>query len=271
MGTQAHGGDYSVALDQYEGPLDLLLLLIQKHELDVLDIPVAFVLEKYLEYIDAMKELRLEAAAEYLAMAATPVHIKGRMLLPGEDLPVDEEGSSIEDPRAELVRRLLEYKKYREAAANLGHRSMLGDGIFTGGFEPEPVEAEVVAGIGIHDLVERYIELVKEARARGKAGPDVFTDRITVAQRITQIAESIAHCRHATFRQILGTDFVVFDVVITFLAILEMARLRMIRLAQGGEDGDIVITEPPQEPGETPDAGGADEPAPAKDDGDGTP
>ncbi len=270
MTDREQGGDYSVALDQYEGPLDLLLLLIQKHELDILDIPVAFVLEKYLEYIDAMKDLRLEAAAEYLAMAATLVHIKGRMLLPGGDLPVDEEGT-IEDPRAELVRRLLEYKKYREAAAYLGQRSLLGDGIFTGGFEPDPEEAEVVAGVGIHDLVERYIELVKEARARGRAGPDVFTDRRTVAQRISQVAEGLARSGQATFRQLLGTDFLVFDVVITFLAILEMARLRMIRLAQADDGSDIMITEPPPVTTEPPDTGGAAGSAPPKEGEDGTP
>src|SRR5262250_289487 len=122
---------YQVALDVFEGPLDLLLHLVKKHELSILDIPIAFITEKYLEYLDAMAGLDIDVAGEYLLMAATLCHIKSRELLPGsEPEPVDEEreadGEQVElDPRADLIKRLLEYQKYKEAAEQLGHRPVV--------------------------------------------------------------------------------------------------------------------------------------------------
>ncbi len=242
--SSASGPEYWVDLDVFEGPLDLLLHIIRKHELDILDIPVAFVLERYLEYLETMQELELDLASEYLSMAATLVYIKSRMLLPdgGGDEDEDEDGE-IEDPRAELIRRLLEYKKYRKAAADLAGRSVLGHEIFVGGFEPDPMEQEI-AEVGLFELIECVADLIKEAKARGRVDKDLLCDRITVAQRINEIADILATKRNATFRQLLQKDFVVFDVVITFLALLEMARLRMIRLVQEGLDAELLIVEP---------------------------
>src|SRR5580765_340953 len=118
---------YSVALDVFEGPLDLLLHLVKKHELSILDIPISFVTEKYLEYLDAMAALDIDVAGEYLLMAATLCHIKSRELLPTPDAFEDEDhGDGSEDvdidPRADLIARLLEYQKYKEAADKLGQR-----------------------------------------------------------------------------------------------------------------------------------------------------
>jgi segregation and condensation protein A len=236
--------EYYVHLEVFEGPLDLLLHIIRKHELSIMDIPVSFVLERYLGYISAMKEMQLDIAAEYLAMAATLVYIKSQMLLPGE--PVEEEIEEGEDPRAELVRRLLEYKKYREAAAELSSLSVLGSISFTGGFEPEPEERDMVSEVGLFDLVERVAQLIKEARQRGSEEGDLLADRITVADRITELAENVARRRQLTFRELLPEGFEIFDVVITFLAVLEMTRLRMIRLVQQTIEDEILVMEAPR-------------------------
>lgn len=242
--------EYWVRLEVFEGPLDLLLHIIRKHELDILDIPVAFVLERYLAYLETMRELELDVASEYLAMAATLVYIKSRMLLPdtGEEEEEEEDGE-VEDPRAELIRRLLEYKKYRKAAADLASQSMLGRDVFEGGFEADPVEREV-AEVGLFELIECVGDLIREARAVGRDDGDLLADRITVAQRITELAEMVSLRRNVTFRQLLDDDFLVFDVVITFLAILEMARLHMIQLVQSGPTEQLLILEAPRYQGE---------------------
>src|SRR5687767_6944022 len=129
---------YQVQLDVFEGPLDLLLHLVKKHELDILDIPISFVTEKYLEYLDAMGGLDIDVAGEYLVMAATLCHIKSRELLPGSD-PIeddDPEGEGLGDdgeeldPRADLIRRLLEYQKYKEAASKLGDMPVVGRNVW---------------------------------------------------------------------------------------------------------------------------------------------
>jgi len=125
--------EYRVALPTFEGPLDLLLHLIQKHELDILDIPIAFITEKYVEYIFMMEQVNIDIASEYLVMAATLAHIKSKMLLPTPPEGQDELPEEMEDPRAELVRRLLEYQKYRLAAEQLGSRAVLGRDVFLRG------------------------------------------------------------------------------------------------------------------------------------------
>jgi len=239
------GTEYYVKLDLFEGPLDLLLFIIRRHELEIIDIPVSFVLDRYLEYIAAMKELQLDVAGEYLAMAATLVYIKSRMLLPSP--PPDEEAEvEIEDPRAELVRRLLEYRKYREAAASLSSLAQLGDEIFTSGFEAEPGDQDVVVDASLFDLVEIVGTLIREARARGSKDADLLADRLTVADRIQQISETVARRERLAFRELLGQSFEIFDVVITFLAILEMTRLRMIRLVQASEGDEIILMQAPR-------------------------
>src|ERR1041384_1845329 len=136
---------YQVALDVFEGPLDLLLHLVKKHELSILDIPIAFVTEKYLEYLDAMAALDIDVAGEYLLMAATLCHIKSRELLPSQE-PVEDEESELGengeievDPRVDLIRRLLEYQKYKEAANQLGQQPVVGRNGWSRG--PPPADA----------------------------------------------------------------------------------------------------------------------------------
>jgi len=154
---------YEIRIENFEGPLDLLLHLIKKNEMDIYNIPIADITAQYVAYIDAMKNLNLDVAGEFLLMAATLLHIKSRLLLPQaqEDEPEEEE----EDPRAELVRRLLEYQKYKEAAASLDARPLLGREVFARTFPSPEFEETPESGfeaVGLYDLVEAFRSILRE-------------------------------------------------------------------------------------------------------------
>jgi segregation and condensation protein A len=161
---------YRVVLPIFEGPLDLLLHLVKKHELDILDIPIAFITEKYVAYIKLLDELNIDVAAEYLLMAATLVHIKSRMLLP--NAPADESDESMDDadvdPRAELVRRLLEYQKYKLAAEQLGSRPVLGRDVFPRGSSEEVASGqpglEAVSMFRLLDAFQAVLERTQKTK-----------------------------------------------------------------------------------------------------------
>ena len=163
---------YSVALPSFEGPLDLLLHLCQKHELNILEIPISFVTEKYLEYLAVMQLMDLDIASEYLLMAATLAHIKSKMLLPSP--PPGQEDDAFEDeedPREALIRRLLEYQKYKQAAADLSARGMAGRDIFTRGAPIEEASDEGLARVLL--VLERVVLLPGRGRGEQHLGLDV--------------------------------------------------------------------------------------------------
>lgn len=237
-GAATFEGQYRVELPAagFEGPLDLLLHLIQQHELDILDIPIAFITEKFLQYLNVMRALTIDVASEYLVMAATLAHIKSKMLLPSvpegqeDGLPGDEE----EDPRAELVRRLLEYQKYKAAAAELAERGTLGKDVFgRGSGEAVPEGPAPFAELGVFSLLDALEKMLK--RTNVKLDHEVFFDRISITDRMMELHEKLNARRSLRFEDLLvepGRAVTRFDVVITFLAILEMAKLRMIRVYQ---------------------------------------
>jgi segregation and condensation protein A len=224
----------------FEGPLDLLLHLIQQHELDILDIPVSFVTEKFLAYILLMRSLSIDIASEYLVMAATLAHIKSKMLLPSVPAGQDDDGlpgEEDEDPRAELVLRLLEYQKYKAAAAELADRGTLGKDVFGRGVpEPVPQGPAPFAQPGVFSLLDAFEKLLKRTNVR--LDHEVVFDRISITDRIVELTETLTHRRAMRFDEMLGKAGegarppTRFDVVITFLAILEMCRLRLIRVYQ---------------------------------------
>ncbi len=231
---------YRVQLPAFEGPLDLLLHLIQQHELDILDIPVSFITQKYLEYLSLMRSLTIDVASEYLVMAATLTHIKSKMLLPvvpagqdGDGLPEEEV-----DPRAELVRRLLEYQKYKTAAAELHERGTLGKDIFGRGIqEPVPEGPAPFSPVGVFSLLEAFEKILK--RTNVKIDHEVIFDRITITDRIVELTERLSERKRCTFEDLIlndptrqGAPLTRFDIVITFLAVLEMARMKLIRVYQ---------------------------------------
>ncbi len=236
---------YQVTLPQFEGPLDLLLHLIQKHELDIFDIPIAFVTARYLEYLDIMKALDLDIAAEYLLMAATLAHIKSRMLLPAappDESETNAEGEIEEDPRAALVRRLLEYQKFRAASEELAARGVAGRDVFVRGhaIDVESPDVAPLAELPLFALLDAFEKLLKRRKLR--ISHEVTTERVSIAERIQEIVERLKTARTAVFEDLFEGDQRQIDLVVTFLALLEMTRLRMTRLYQTGPLEPLHVT-----------------------------
>jgi segregation and condensation protein A len=221
-----------VELPQFEGPLDLLLHVITKHELDILDIPIGFITEKYLEYLSLLKIMSIDVASEYLVMAATLAHIKSKMLLPTPP-PDQDDGleDEQEDPRAELVRRLLEYQKYKAAAAELGDRSLLGADVFGRGEEehvaPEPAP---LAQVGVFSLIDAFQRIANRRKIR--VDHEIDLDRISITERIGELADLLRLRGPCTIEDLLPERMGISELIITFLALLEMTRLRITRLQQ---------------------------------------
>jgi segregation and condensation protein A len=220
-----------VKLPIFEGPLDLLLHLIRTNEVDISDIPIALISEQYLEYLELMKLLDIDVAAEYLLMAATLAYIKSRMLLPVDP---DSEGEEAGDPRAELARRLAEYAVFKEAAAELGERPWLGRDVFGG--EPdrsELPEREAELAVDVNDLIramQRVLaELPEDARHH-----EVERERVSAQDRMLAVMDQLRAGAGAILfddllRDIAHTRHVV---LMTFLAILELAKIQALRIFQ---------------------------------------
>jgi len=231
---------YEIKIENFEGPLDLLLHLIRKNEMDICDIAISAITEQYLATIDAMKNLNLDLAGEFLLMAATLVHIKSRMLLPQAEDEGDEADEA--DPRAELVRRLLEYQKYKEGAKDLDALPLLGREVFGRKF-PSP---ELAPGaetefheVGLYELVEALRELLK-ARPE-EMFHEVTAERLSVAARIQEILGLLSGRESLAFAELLPQPVGRDDIVVTFLAMLELVKLRMVRLLQTTRFGSIRL------------------------------
>jgi segregation and condensation protein A len=231
---------FRIELPAFEGPLDLLLHLIQKHELDIMDLPVAFVTERYLDYIALMRELDLDVASEYLLMAATLAHIKSKMLLPAPPQDQDDEQGEQEDPRAELIRRLLEYQKYKEAAESLAGRPIMGRDVFArGAAVPENEGPAPLAEIGLFKLLDAFEAVLK--RVEGRVAFEVTTERITIGARISQLTELLRDRRLCRFEELFDGMYSRYEVVVTFLATLEMVKSHIARVYQADYGSTIYV------------------------------
>lgn len=244
--SEAHPGaeddapGYRVALPVFEGPLDLLLHLIQQHEIDIFDIPIAFITQKYVEYVTLMQDINIDVASEYLVMAATLTHIKSKMLLPASPDDEEEEDDLDLDPRAELVRRLLEYQKYKEAAEQLGDRSILGRDVFTRGAPAPSVDGPApLAPVGLFKLLDAFQAVLK--RAKQTADHQIDVDRFSISDRINELSDILRDRRRVGFEELFSKDQTRGDLIVTFLALLEMTRVRLIRLMQAGPLEPISI------------------------------
>ncbi len=240
---QSKGDDgYRVNLPMFEGPLDLLLHLVKKHELDILDIPIAFITEKYTAYIRLLDELNIDVASEYLLMAATLVHLKSRMLLPNPPEEEGDEGSedSDFDPRAELVRRLLEYQKYKLAAEQLSARNLLGRDVFPRGSSDEVASGQPgLQAISMFKLLEAF-QAVLERTHKTKEHQIDF-ERFSITEKISELSDLLAREKKVIFHEIFPEGVSRAELIMTFLAILEMTRLRLTRLTQDGPLSPIYI------------------------------
>ena len=233
---------YEIKLDIFEGPLDLLLYLIRKNEIDIYNIPIALITEQYLGYLDLMRSLNLDLAGEYLVLAATLIHIKSRMLLP--PVESDDETEEGEDPRAELVQQLLEYQTFKEAALNLEGRPLLERDVFTrGALLEEPADAEeeeeAVIEVGIYELVQAFRRIISGLDQSEDLAID--TEKMSLADRINEIMERLSEEKQLTFTELLGERMDRKRIVYTFLAILELMKLRMVRAYQSGPFGAIRL------------------------------
>lgn len=228
-------GEYRVSLPTFDGPLDLLLHLVQKHELDILTLPIAFIAEKYVEYIRKMEELSIDIASEYLVMAATLVHIKSRMLLPPDPTQIqeDELPEDEEDPRAELIRRLLEYQKYKQAAGDLGDRSVLGRDVFGRGAASEAVDGmaplQPLSLFRLVDAFEAVLQRLKQVEEH-----EINFERVSIGEKIDQIRDRLRAHRVLRFDELFAHDETRAEMIVTFLALLEMTKLRLTLLRQDG-------------------------------------
>lgn len=236
----------SIHLDKFEGPLGLLLYLIRKDEMDIFDINIHQITQQYLEYIKAMKRLDLEVAGEFIAMAATLIHIKSRMLLP----TYDENGDEVEnlDPRKELVQKLLDYQKYQEASAKLYERPLLGRDIWLRG-KRENIKVEEEDDIVVEDnplfaLIRSYRWVVKNIK---KNTHKVFAELQSIAERVLEIKDRLIIGQKVIFRELLNKEQVkakeglVGHVLITFLSLLELGKLGLVSLYQTEVLGDIYV------------------------------
>jgi segregation and condensation protein A len=228
---------YTVKLEIFEGPLDLLLHLIRRNQVDIYDIPIATITDQYLDYLNIMRSLNLDVAGEFLLMAATLLQIKSKTLLP---LPPEGEAEEGEDPRAELVNRLLEYQKYKEAAARLHERDMLDRDIFVQGNQGEESEERGLVEVGVFELIEALKDVLN--RASIEAAYDITLDRITIEERIAQILEAIKlEGSGLLFSSLFSGASSKEDIIVTFLALLELIKMRMIKVYQRTPFGRIEI------------------------------
>ncbi|MFP2908692.1 segregation and condensation protein A [Pyxidicoccus sp. 3LFB2] len=246
------GDAFRVALPNFEGPLDLLLHLIKEHRVDIFDIPLALITEKYLQHLERMREINLDIAGEFLVMASTLAHLKSRMLLPRQDAAAVQEGAealaAVEeagDPRAELVRRLLEYQKYKDSAEQLATQDLLGRDVFTRNVPVEAVpipEEEVgLQEFSVLKLVEALDRVLE--RLQPKLQHEVVRERVTLSEAILRIVERLRPHGQVLFDSLFTEQETPTrqEIVITFLAILEMVKRRLIRVVQEEPMGPILL------------------------------
>jgi segregation and condensation protein A len=224
--------EVAVKLEIFEGPLDLLLHLIRKNEVDIYDIPVALITKQYLEYLDLMQDLSISVAGEFLVMASTLTHIKSRMLLPSYDASQDEEA---EDPRSDLVERLKEHMRIKAAAGQLQERPWLGRDVFGRGsgrneVERALVDQEEVFQVGVFELIEAFRQLM--TRRNQQMVLALPSERVSLEERMGQILERLRQRQTLTFEECFAGARSREQLVVTFLSLLELTRLGLIKIYQ---------------------------------------
>jgi segregation and condensation protein A len=231
---------YPIRLDNFEGPLDLLLHLIKKHEVNIYDIPIALITKQYLDYIDFMQELNLDVAGEFLVMAATLIHIKSRTLLPRPD-PAQEDPD--EDPREALVRRLIEHQRFKVAAELLHERETWRSAQWprsdaaVADVAGEDIEPELE--VDLFSLLAAFRGVLE--RANGRPRVLLPPEQISIESRIEVLLTRLSETEACGFEELFGDVSGRGDLIVTFLALLEMIRLKLVRIFQSGPFGPIRV------------------------------
>ncbi len=227
-----------VQLEIFEGPLDLLLHLIKKNEVSIADIPIATITEQYLATLELMQSLNLDVAGEFLVMAATLVHIKSKMLLPDE--AGEEEEEEEEDSREELIRRLLEYQRFKEAAGELERREILGRDAFLRVSEPaEDAGTVEVETLSLFDLISALRQVLD--RFPEEKFHEITLEKVSVREKMTLLLDELHRLGQVLFQSFFERASSRIEVIITFLAMLELVKIRAVRVRQDQRLGPIVI------------------------------
>ncbi|HOW59863.1 MAG TPA: segregation/condensation protein A [Candidatus Omnitrophota bacterium] len=243
QGTEKGINPLHVKIAAYDGPLDLLLDLIKKNEMNIYDIAIAEITKQYLDYLHTMKQLDLEVAGEFIVMAATLIYIKSKMLLPTEK---DEEDSEGEDPRAELVRKLLEYQAFKEAAKELGLLQTERGKMFTrqisdyylGELEPEDIGIDSFSA-NFFDLIVAFQNVLSKKEA--KRDHEVFEEVISIEEKMIEIQSYLAEKKRISFNDLFSEQWTRNELIATFLAVLELVRTRFAWVRQEKQFGEIII------------------------------
>ncbi len=236
--------DYKVKLEIFEGPLDLLLYLIKQDEIDIHEISLERITNQYLEYLQVFKELNINIAGEFIVMAANLIYLKSRSLLPVDQQPPDEDAEE-DDPRWDLIRQLIEYKKFKEAAVELHTRALEQERMFarTGvelSFETAPLP---LGEVGIFQLINALQTVIKRIEAKGNI-QEIFGEHFTVSDKIESILQRVAGGKSIKFSELFGEMPSRVEVVVTFLALLELIRLKQVVAIQVTPFEEIEVKSP---------------------------
>lgn len=233
--------DYKVKLEIFEGPLDLLLYLIKRDEIDIYEISIERITRQYLEYLQAFKELNIDLAGEFVAMAANLIYLKSRSLLPVDQQPPEEDAQE-DDPRWELIRQLIEYKKFKEAAAQLHLRALEQERIFAReeGSSPPAQGLLRLGEVGIFQLINAFQNVIKRVEARQDL-QEIPGERFSVSEKIDTILQRVEAGGRIPFSDLFGAIASRLEVVVTFIALLELIRLKQVRAIQKNIFDEIEI------------------------------
>jgi segregation and condensation protein A len=235
--------DYKVKLEIFEGPLDLLLYLIKRDEVDIYDISIERITKQYLEYLQAFKELNIDVAGEFVVMAANLIYIKSRSLLPIDQQPPEEDVEE-DDPRWDLIRQLIEYKKFKEAAAQLQQRQLEQELIFVrdaNGVDAIATAPLRLGEVGVFQLINAFQTVIKRIEAREDLR-EIFGEHYTVSDKIEWILQRTSDGVSLKFSELFVRMASRVEIVVTFLALLELIRLRQVNATQAGPFDEIELT-----------------------------
>lgn len=230
--------EYQVKLDAFEGPLDLLLHLIKKNKINIYDIPIAEVTHQYLEYLDFLRDLNIDVAGEFLVMAATLAHIKSRMLLP------QQEAEDEDDPRLEIVRPLVELMEIQDAAEELSRRPVLDRDVFCRDFMPQEIKEDeepepAVFAVGIFDLIDAFRRLMDREAVENFMG--ITLTRVSISAKIEEIMTVLKPGEPVSFCALFSGPLTRREMILAFIALLEITRLGLISIWQRSVDGEIEL------------------------------
>lgn len=234
--------EYKVQLDIFEGPLDLLLYLTKKDEVDIHDISIDRITKQYLGYMDSFRMLNISLASEFMVMAANLIYIKSRTLLPRHQQPPEEEAEE-DDPRWDLIRQLIEYKKFKDAAGFLQNRAEQRQDFFE--HVPEKIDSDEprerpLAEVGIFDLIRAFQNVVQRFEEAAALG-EVFDDRFTVSDKIDHLLNTVPPGGNVRFSELFEGAGSKGEVIVTFLALLELMKLNHFRIRQDSLLGEIEL------------------------------